>query len=95
LYLLSFLDRTNIGNAKIDGLQKSLHNLTTGQYNACLSLFFVSYALFEPLTNILLKRLKPSIFIPVIMYVIQGSPYSPADVFQGHLGLRHDCNGLC
>ncbi|KAN0105817.1 MFS nicotinic acid transporter-like protein [Hyaloscypha variabilis] len=69
LYLLSFLDRTNIGNAKIDGLQKSLHNLTTGQYNACLSLFFVSYALFEPLTNILLKRLKPSIFIPIIMVI--------------------------
>jgi hypothetical protein len=43
--------------------------MSTGQYNACLSLFFVSYALFEPLTNILLKRLKPSIFIPIIMYV--------------------------
>ena len=69
LYLLSFLDRTNIGNAKIDGLQKSLHNLTTGQYNACLSIFFVSYACFEPLTNVLLKRLKPSIFIPIIMFV--------------------------
>ena len=95
MYLLSFLDRTNIGNAKIDGLQKSLHNLTTGQYNACLSLFFVSYALFEPLTNILLKRLKPSIFIPVIMYVILNSPYSPPNFCQGHLGLRHDLNGLC
>jgi len=43
--------------------------MSTGQYNACLSLFFVSYSLFEPLTNILLKRLKPSIFIPVIMFV--------------------------
>lgn len=66
LYLISFLDRTNIGNAKLDGLEKSLH-ITGGQYNACLSIFFVSYALFEPLTNVLLKRLRPSIFIPVIM----------------------------
>jgi len=32
-----------------------------------LSIFFVSYSLFEPLTNILLKRLRPSIFIPAIM----------------------------
>jgi hypothetical protein len=95
LYLLSFLDRTNIGNAKIDGLQKSLHNLTTGQYNACLSLFFVSYALFEPLTNILLKRLKPSIFIPIIMYVIPNKSHSQAKFYQGHLGLCHDFNGLC
>ena len=63
---LSFLDRTNIGNAKLDGLQKSL-KITSGQYNACLSIFFVSYALFEPLTNVLLKRLRPSIFIPIIM----------------------------
>ncbi len=72
LYLLAFLDRTNIGNAKIDGLQKSLHNMSTGRYNACLSIFFISYALFEPLTNVLLKRLKPSIFIPIIMYVSCG-----------------------
>lgn len=68
LYLLAFLDRTNIGNAKIDGLQKSLHKMTTGQYNATLSIFFVSYSVFEPLTNILLKRLRPSVFIPIIMY---------------------------
>ena len=71
LYLLAFLDRTNIGNAKIDGLQKSLgppkHPLSPGKYNAALSIFFVSYSVFEPLTNILLKRLRPSIFIPIIM----------------------------
>jgi hypothetical protein len=66
LYLLAFLDRTNIGNAKIAGLAKDL-NLSTGAYNATLTIFFVSYAVFEPLTNILLKRLRPSIFIPIIM----------------------------
>ncbi|RDW64706.1 MFS general substrate transporter-54 [Coleophoma cylindrospora] len=67
LYLLAFLDRTNIGNAKIAGLQTDLHNMSTGKYNATLSIFFVSYAVFEPLTNVLLKRLRPSIFIPIIM----------------------------
>ena len=35
LYLLSFLDRGNIGNAKIEGLSDDLH-LTPGQYNWCL-----------------------------------------------------------
>ncbi|KAJ8110527.1 hypothetical protein ONZ43_g5847 [Nemania bipapillata] len=67
LYLLAFLDRTNIGNAKVAGLLDDLH-LTTGQYNAALSIFFVSYSLFEPLTNVLLKKLRPSIFIPTIMF---------------------------
>lgn len=66
LYLLAFLDRTNIGNAKVAHLDKDL-GLTTGSYSATLVIFFVSYALFEPLTNILLKKLRPSIFIPIIM----------------------------
>ncbi|TAQ90331.1 hypothetical protein B7494_g1359 [Chlorociboria aeruginascens] len=57
----------NIGNAKIDGLQKSLNKMSTGRYNAALSIFFISYSLFEPLTNVLLKKLRPSIFLPIIM----------------------------
>ncbi|KAI5848604.1 major facilitator superfamily domain-containing protein [Morchella snyderi] len=66
LYLASFLDRTNIGNAKIEGLVTDL-NMTEGQYNACLTIFFVSYSIFEPVSNILLKRMRPSIYIPLIM----------------------------
>ena len=85
LYLISFLDRTNIGNARLDGLQKSLH-ITSGQYNACLSIFFVSYALFEPLTNVLLKRLRPSIFIPIIM-ILWGATMVT-------MGLTHNFQGM-
>ncbi|KAL4884448.1 major facilitator superfamily domain-containing protein [Aspergillus karnatakaensis] len=66
LYLISFLDRTNIGNAKLANLQEDL-DMSDSQYNAALTIFFVSYSVFEPLTNVLLKRLRPSIFIPVIM----------------------------
>lgn len=39
LYLLSFLDRGNIGNAKIEGLQETL-GMTGAQYNWCLTAFF-------------------------------------------------------
>lgn len=42
LYLLSFLDRGNIGNAKIEGLVEDL-NMTGGQYNWCLTVFFFTY----------------------------------------------------
>ena len=66
LYLASFLDRTNVGNAKVDGLQQALH-MTNGQYNASLTIFFVSYSVFEPVTNVLLKRTRPSIFTPTII----------------------------
>jgi len=68
LYLASFLDRTNIGNAKIIGLTSELH-LTGGKYNAALSIFFVSYAVFEPLSNVLLKRLRPRIWFTFIMFM--------------------------
>lgn len=42
LFLFSFLDRTNIGNAKILGLQKDL-KLTNSQYSNCLAIFFAFY----------------------------------------------------
>ena len=42
LYLLSFLDRGNIGNAKIQGLTEDLR-LTGAQYNWCLTVFFFTY----------------------------------------------------
>ncbi|XP_014555698.1 hypothetical protein COCVIDRAFT_101654 [Bipolaris victoriae FI3] len=66
LYLISFLDRTNIGNAKVDGLQQDL-GMTDSQYNNSLTIFFVSYSVFEPLTNVLLKKMRPSVFLPIIM----------------------------
>src|SRR5690349_8025678 len=50
LYLLNFLDRVNIGQAKLDGLMETLH-LTSSQYNACLSIFFVTYVIFEIPSN--------------------------------------------
>jgi hypothetical protein len=43
LYLLSFLDRGNIGNAKIEGLQETL-GMSNAQYNWCLTAFFFTYA---------------------------------------------------
>jgi MFS family permease len=85
LYLASFLDRTNIGNAKIAGLSKDL-KLTSSQYNLTLTIFFISYAGFEPLTQILLKRFRPSIFIPVIM-VLWG-------IVMTTMGLVHNFSGL-
>ncbi|KAL8719729.1 MAG: hypothetical protein Q9225_003299 [Loekoesia sp. 1 TL-2023] len=85
LYLISFLDRTNIGNARLAGLEKSLH-ITGGQYNAALTIFFVSYAGAEPLTNVLLKRLRPSVFIPAIM-ILWG-------ICMTTMGLTHNFQGI-
>lgn len=66
LYLLSFLDRTSIGNAKLYGLEKSLH-ISDKQYLFALTIFFFPYALFEVPSNILLKRLRPSLWLSGLM----------------------------
>lgn len=71
LYLLAFLDRANVGNAKLEGLvlpqaQKGL-GITDQQYLWGLTIFFISYAFFEVPSNILLKRLKPHIWFPIII----------------------------
>ena len=45
LYLISHLDRANIGNAKIEGLVEDL-NLVGNQYNIASTIFFVPYIIF-------------------------------------------------
>lgn len=68
LYLICFLDRTNIGNAKIAHLERDLGiDPKSMKYADTLIIFFVSYASFEVFTQVLLKRTRPSRFIPVIM----------------------------
>ncbi|OTB06735.1 hypothetical protein M426DRAFT_54850 [Hypoxylon sp. CI-4A] len=66
LYLLSFLDRGNVGNAKIEGLQEDLR-MSSDEYNWCLTVFFFTYAAFEVPSNLLLKTLRPSRWLPLIM----------------------------
>ncbi|RFU35367.1 hypothetical protein B7463_g954, partial [Scytalidium lignicola] len=44
LFLMAFLDRVNIGNAKIQGLTEDLH-MKGQQYNIALFIFFIPYVL--------------------------------------------------
>jgi sugar phosphate permease len=85
LYLLSFLDRGNIGNAKIEGLVEDL-GMTGAQYNWTLTVFFFTYAAFEVPSNLLLKRLRPSVWLPSIM-VAWGIVMTLMGIVQGYEGL--------
>ncbi|KAL8753018.1 MAG: hypothetical protein Q9184_005547 [Pyrenodesmia sp. 2 TL-2023] len=67
LYLLAFLDRTNIANASIFGLREEL-NLQNTQYNTALTIFFIPYIVFEIPSNILLKKLKPHVWLSACMF---------------------------
>jgi hypothetical protein len=66
MYLMSYMDRTNIGNAKIAGMNEDLH-LSSTQYSMALVIFFISYVFFEVPSNLILAKTRPSIFLPTIM----------------------------
>ncbi|KAH8589733.1 MFS nicotinic acid transporter-like protein [Bisporella sp. PMI_857] len=66
LYLLSFLDRSNIGNARIEGLATDLH-ITGNQYLFTLTIYFIAYVIFEIPANIVLKRTTPKFWLPTLM----------------------------
>jgi hypothetical protein len=66
LYLLAFLDRVNISNASVYGLNNDL-KLRGDQYNVALLIFFVPYILLEIPSNILLKKFKPNVWLSLNM----------------------------
>ncbi|KJK67131.1 Major Facilitator Superfamily protein [Aspergillus parasiticus SU-1] len=65
MYLFCFIDRANIGNAKLAGLEEDL-GLTGYEYNTLLSVFYISYIIFEIPSNIACKWLGPGWVIPAL-----------------------------
>lgn len=60
--------------------------MTNNQYNNCLTVFFVTYSLFEPATQVMLKYFRPSIFLPITMFLW--------GVCMVCMGLVHNYGGL-
>ncbi|KAL4748501.1 hypothetical protein BDW72DRAFT_152999 [Aspergillus terricola var. indicus] len=72
IYLLCYLDRSNIGNAKIMNSETGNDLLTetkmsSYEYTIALMVFLIAYALFEVPSNYFLKKLRPSRWIAFLM----------------------------
>ncbi|RYP25733.1 hypothetical protein DL768_011428 [Monosporascus sp. mg162] len=67
LYTFSFLDRVNIGNARLYDLESDL-GLTGDQYQVAVSILFVTYILFEIPSNLVLKPFTPQRWIAFIAF---------------------------
>ncbi|RYO74870.1 hypothetical protein DL766_008153 [Monosporascus sp. MC13-8B] len=73
IYFLCYLDRSNIGNAKVlnsstgDDMQTDTR-MSNYQFNIALMIFLIGYFLFEVPSNILLKKLRPSRWIAFLMF---------------------------
>ncbi|KAJ2895954.1 hypothetical protein MKZ38_006000 [Zalerion maritima] len=68
LYLFCFIDRANIGNAKIAGFGEDL-GLEGYDYNKILSTFYISYILMELPSNIICKWVGPGWFLPATSFL--------------------------
>ncbi|KAF2083499.1 MFS transporter-like protein, partial [Saccharata proteae CBS 121410] len=66
LYMLSFLDRSNIGNARIAGLTDDL-KLSSAQYEWLLTGFYITYIAFEWLT-LMYRVFPPHIYISLCVF---------------------------
>ncbi|KAF9523794.1 MFS transporter [Crepidotus variabilis] len=64
LWLANFIDRSNIGNARIAGLEHDT-KLIGNQFNVVLVVFYVAYLSVELPSNVLLQKLKPNRWIPM------------------------------
>lgn len=72
VYLLCYLDRSNIGNAKI--LNSSTHddmretnNMTNYQFTIALMAFLIAYSIFEAPSNLALKVISPNRWIGILV----------------------------
>ncbi|KAK0229419.1 major facilitator superfamily domain-containing protein [Armillaria nabsnona] len=65
-YFLSALDRGNIGNARIAGLQHDLQMMDK-QYSIVLTVTYVPYILIELPLNLLLRVIGPNYLLPTLM----------------------------
>ncbi|KAI1404998.1 MFS general substrate transporter [Hypoxylon fuscum] len=89
LFLCSFLDRTNVGNARLYNLEADIA-ITDQQYDQGLAIFYATYILSEIPSNLILKKLTPQIWLPCLTFFWGISAMSLGFVqnFAGFVGVR-------
>ncbi|GAA5979329.1 hypothetical protein JCM5350_006970 [Sporobolomyces pararoseus] len=90
LFLLNFIDRSNIGNANVAGFSKDLKlSVPKYEYNVALMLFYVAYVLVEIPSNLVMKKIG-SIWLAMLTLTFAVVCISTAFVknFQDFVGVR-------
>lgn len=67
LWLLAFIDRSNIGNARIQGLAQDLH-LNGNKFNIALTVFYVPYIVVDVPSNLVLKYFRAGYYLPFLIF---------------------------
>ncbi|KAI1847785.1 hypothetical protein JX265_009213 [Neoarthrinium moseri] len=67
IWLFAFIDRSNIGNARIDGLAEELGIAQGTGYNLALLVFYIPYILVDVPSNWIVKHIKAGIYLPALI----------------------------
>ncbi|KAI9818389.1 MAG: hypothetical protein M1827_000447 [Pycnora praestabilis] len=95
LWLLAFIDRSNIGNARLDGLTTDL-KLTGNKYNIALTIFYVPYICVDLPANWAVKAVGAGFWLPglIVAWGIVGMCIGFVKSYAGLLATRFFL-GLC
>ncbi|KAM0818154.1 putative Major facilitator superfamily (MFS) profile domain-containing protein [Seiridium cardinale] len=66
MIVLNYLDRQALPNARVQGIEEDL-GLEGDDYNVAISVLFAGYIALQIPSNMLLTRVRPSIYLPVCM----------------------------
>ncbi|KAL0944340.1 major facilitator superfamily transporter [Colletotrichum truncatum] len=89
LYMFNYLDRNNLAQAKLNGFEKDL-GLVGNQFNTAVSIFNVGYMTAQLPSNMLITRVRPSIYIPccVILWSCVSASTAAAKNFSSLVVIR-------
>jgi sugar phosphate permease len=68
MYCVSLMDRTNLGVAMVAGMGVDL-KLTGERYSLIVLLFFITYVALQPPATVVLRKLGPRVFLPLIVVI--------------------------
>ncbi|KAF7596134.1 hypothetical protein BBP40_003396 [Aspergillus hancockii] len=69
LFCVSLVDRTNLGNAMIAGMEEDLHLYISSRYSITLLVFFIPYVVFQFPLVMVIRSVGPRIFLPGITFL--------------------------
>ncbi|RMJ22804.1 transporter [Aspergillus sp. HF37] len=95
LYFLAWLDRANVGNARVAGMDEDL-DLSDWEYKVAITVTYVPYILAELPSNLILKKIGPRILLPTLCtsWGVVTMLQSKAGSFGGFIACRFFL-GLC
>ncbi|KAH6845864.1 MFS transporter [Chaetomium sp. MPI-CAGE-AT-0009] len=82
MFLMNYLDRINVSNARLAGLQEDSH-MTDTQWNAGISTFYIGYLLGQLPGNLLLSKVKPNWFLATTMLLWSAGTLCMASITTG------------